>query len=41
MPAYTYDQQAQPATLGFTLSAYSAALLRDAGGSLDCIRRLD
>ena len=29
MPVYTYDQQAQPATLGFTLSAYSAALLRD------------
>jgi argininosuccinate lyase len=41
MPVYTYDQQAQPATLGFTLSAYSAALLRDAGRVLDCIRRLD
>jgi argininosuccinate lyase len=41
MPAYTYDQQAQPATLGFTLSAYSAALLRDAGRALDCIGRLD
>lgn len=41
MPAYTYDQQAQPATLGFTLSAYSAALLRDADRVLDCIRRLD
>jgi len=41
MPAYTYDQQAQPATLGFTLSAYSAALLRDADRALDCIRRLD
>jgi argininosuccinate lyase len=41
MPAYTYDQQAQPATLGFTLSAYSAAQLRDAERILDCIRRLD
>lgn len=41
MPAYTYDQQAQPATLGFTLSAYSAALLRDADRVLDCIQRLD
>ncbi len=41
MPAYTYDQQAQPATLGFTLSGYSAALLRDADRVLDCIRRLD
>lgn len=41
MPAYTYDQQAQPATLGFTLSAYSAALLRDAGRVIDCIHRLD
>jgi argininosuccinate lyase len=41
MPAYTYDQQAQPATLGFTLSAYSAALLRDAERVLDCVRRLD
>ena len=41
MPVYTYDQQAQPATLGFTLSAYSAALLRDVERILDCIRRLD
>jgi argininosuccinate lyase len=41
MPAYTYDQQAQPATLGFTLSAYAAALLRDCERVLDCIRRLD
>jgi len=41
MPAYTYDQQAQPATLGFTLSSYSAALLRDVARVIDCIRRLD
>jgi len=41
MPAYTYDQQAQPATLGFTLSAYAAALLRDVGRIIDCIHRLD
>ena len=41
MPAYTYDQQAQPATLGFTLSSYSAALLRDAARVIDCIQRLD
>lgn len=41
MPAYTYDQQAQPATLGFTLSSYSAALLRDVARVIDCIQRLD
>ena len=41
MPGYTYDQQAQPATRGFTLSAFSAALLRDADRALDAIRRLD
>ena len=41
MPGYTYDQQAQPVTMGFQLSAVSSTLLRDAARVLDCIKRLD
>ncbi|MCL2497286.1 MAG: lyase family protein [Symbiobacteriaceae bacterium] len=41
LPGYTYHQQAQPLTLGFQLSAASAALHRDAERIIDCLERLD
>ena len=41
MPGYTYDQQAQPVTMGYQLSAASSTLLRDAARIIDCINRLD
>ncbi|MDR0525671.1 MAG: argininosuccinate lyase [Spirochaetaceae bacterium] len=41
MPGYTHLQRAQPVTLGHHLTAWSAALLRDAGRFADALVRLD
>jgi argininosuccinate lyase len=40
MPGYTHLQRAQPATLGFWLCAWCAALVRDLSWFADALRRL-